>query len=55
MTASLLVLAKEQGLSRVDHVVLNNPTEGLARGERVFIVEGAVQTSWRSLSCPHKV
>ncbi len=42
MSASLLVLAKEQGLSRVDHVVLNNPTENLARGERVFIVEGAM-------------
>jgi len=42
MTASLLVLAKEQGLSRVDHVVLNNSTERLARGERVFIVEGAM-------------
>lgn len=42
MTASLLVLAKEQGLSRVDHVVLNNPTESLARGEMVFIVEGAM-------------
>jgi hypothetical protein len=39
MTASLLVLAKEQGLLRVDHIVLNNPTETLARGERVFIVE----------------
>ncbi len=42
MSASLLVLAKEQGLSRVDHVVVNNPTESLARGERVFIVEGAM-------------
>lgn len=42
MSASLLVLAKEQGLSRVDHVVLNNPTEALARGERVFVVEGAM-------------
>ncbi|KRG40080.1 hypothetical protein ARC63_15850 [Stenotrophomonas geniculata ATCC 19374 = JCM 13324] len=42
MSASLLVLAKEQGLSRVDHVVLNNPTESLARGEKVFIVEGAL-------------
>jgi len=42
MTASLLVLAKEQGLSRVDHVVLNNRTQSLARGERVFIVEGAM-------------
>lgn len=45
MSASLLVLAKEQGLSRVDHVVLNNPTESLARGERVFIVEGAMDDS----------
>lgn len=42
MSASLFVLAKEQGLSRVDHVVLNNPTESLARGEKVFIVEGAM-------------
>ncbi|TIK66985.1 hypothetical protein E4416_05750 [Stenotrophomonas maltophilia] len=42
MSASLLVLAKEQGLSRVDHVVLNNPTENLARGEKVFVVEGAM-------------
>jgi len=42
MSASLLVLAKEQGLSRVDHVVLNNPTENLVRGERVFIVGGAM-------------
>ncbi|MBN5096055.1 hypothetical protein JY450_06595 [Stenotrophomonas maltophilia] len=42
MSASLLVLAKGQGLSRVDHVVLNNPTESLARGEKVFIVEGAM-------------
>lgn len=42
MTASLLVLAKEQGISRVDHVVLNNPSDNLARGERVFIVEGAM-------------
>jgi hypothetical protein len=40
MSASLLVLAKEQGLSRVDHVVVNNPTESLAW--RVFIVEGAM-------------
>lgn len=42
MSASLLVLAKEQGLSRVDHVVFNNPTDTLARGERVFVVQGAM-------------
>ncbi len=42
MTASLLAMAKEQGLSRVDHVVLNNPTPQLAGGEKVFIVQGAL-------------
>nr|WP_304945361.1 XVIPCD domain-containing protein [Xanthomonas euvesicatoria] len=42
MTASLLALAKEEGLSRVDHVVLNNPTPQLAAGERVFVVQGAL-------------
>ncbi|WP_234349397.1 XVIPCD domain-containing protein [Xanthomonas citri] len=42
MTASLLALAKEEGLSRVDHVVLNKPTPQLAGGEKVFIVQGAL-------------
>ncbi|CAE6698269.1 hypothetical protein CFBP1159_03570 [Xanthomonas arboricola pv. corylina] len=42
MTASLLALAKEEGLSRVDHVVLNNPTAQLAGGEKVFVVQGAL-------------
>ncbi|MFO3707109.1 XVIPCD domain-containing protein [Xanthomonas codiaei] len=42
MTASLLALAKEEGLSRVDHVVLNTPTSKLAGGERVFVVQGAL-------------
>lgn len=42
ISASLLVLAKEQGLSRVDHVVFNNPTESLARGEKIFVVQGAL-------------
>ncbi|WP_434988969.1 XVIPCD domain-containing protein [Xanthomonas melonis] len=42
MTASLLALAKEEGMSRVDHVVLNNPTSKLAGGERVFVVQGAL-------------
>ncbi|KHL52129.1 hypothetical protein OZ13_18960 [Xanthomonas cannabis pv. cannabis] len=42
MTASLLALAKEEGLSRVDHVVLNNPTGQLAGGEKVFVVQGAL-------------
>ncbi|MBB4130089.1 hypothetical protein GGR61_002929 [Xanthomonas arboricola] len=42
MTASLLALAKEEGLSRVDHVVLNNPTAQLAGSEKVFVVQGAL-------------
>lgn len=42
MTASLLALAKEEGLSRVDHVVLNKPTSRLAGGEKVFVVQGAL-------------
>jgi len=42
MTASLLVLAKEQGLLRVDHVALNNHTENLTRGEKIFVVQGAM-------------
>ncbi|WP_238148507.1 XVIPCD domain-containing protein [Xanthomonas campestris] len=42
MTASLLALAKEEGLSRVDHVVLNNPMAQLAGGEKVFVVQGAL-------------
>lgn len=33
---------KEEGLSRVDHVVLNNPTGQLAGGEKVFVVQGAL-------------
>ncbi|QHG86990.1 MULTISPECIES: XVIPCD domain-containing protein [Xanthomonas] len=40
ITASLLVLAKEEGLSRVDHVLLNNATDKLAAGEKVFLVQG---------------
>ncbi|MEE7545719.1 hypothetical protein HF319_00490 [Xanthomonas sp. Kuri4-1] len=42
MTASLLALAKEEGLSRVDHVVLNTPTPQYAAGEKVFVVQGAL-------------
>ncbi|PPV08708.1 hypothetical protein XBLMG947_0237 [Xanthomonas bromi] len=42
MTDSLLALAKDEGLSRVNHVVLNNPTPQLAGGEKVFVVQGAL-------------
>ncbi|KRB03240.1 hypothetical protein ASD86_20320 [Lysobacter sp. Root690] len=40
MTASLLVLAKENGLSRVDHVVFSARNEKVAAGEHVFVVQG---------------
>lgn len=42
LTASLLALAKEQGLSRVDHVVLSQPTDRVSTGERVFLVQGGL-------------
>lgn len=42
MIASLLALAKEEGLSRVDHVVLNNPATQLVGGEKVFFVQSAL-------------
>ncbi|WP_057920592.1 XVIPCD domain-containing protein [Lysobacter capsici] len=40
MTASLLVLAKENGLSQVDHVVFSTNKERVAAGENVFVVQG---------------
>jgi hypothetical protein len=40
LTGSLLVLAKSNGLDRVDHVVLSNPTAGQAGGHNVFVVQG---------------
>ncbi|MGH8082083.1 MAG: XVIPCD domain-containing protein, partial [Lysobacter sp.] len=40
MTASLLALAKEGGLSRVDHVVFSAKTDRTAAGENVFVVQG---------------
>lgn len=40
MTASLLVLAKQSGLERVDHVVLSEQRGGLQKGENVFLVQG---------------
>ncbi|WP_081284007.1 XVIPCD domain-containing protein [Stenotrophomonas maltophilia] len=50
LSASLLVLAKEKGLSRVDHVVLNNPTQSLSRGEVVFVVQGEMADPTRRLA-----
>ena len=40
MAASLLVLAKGNGLDRVDHVVLSNATADKAAGHNVFVVQG---------------
>ena len=53
MTASLLVLAKNSGLTRVDHVVLSNATSVHPTAHNVFVV----QESWTILpicvrSCP---
>ena len=40
VTASLYVLAKENGLSRVDHVVLSDRTSHAAAAENIFVVQG---------------
>ncbi|MEG0192092.1 MAG: hypothetical protein RR698_02880 [Stenotrophomonas sp.] len=40
MSASLLVLAKDNDLSRVDHVVLSNATAQNPAGHTVFLVQG---------------
>ncbi|MGH8387309.1 MAG: XVIPCD domain-containing protein [Pseudomonas sp.] len=42
LTGSLLVLAKSNGLDRVDHVVLSSPTAGQAGGHNVFVVQGEI-------------
>ena len=40
MTASLLGLAKQNGLERVDHVVLSEQRGNLQKGENVFLIQG---------------
>jgi type IV secretion system effector X-Tfes-like protein len=40
MSASLARLARENGLQRIDHVVLGGQTERLRPGENVFVVQG---------------
>lgn len=42
MTASLYALAREAGLSRVNHVVLSTETDRLRRAENVFVVQGGL-------------
>lgn len=40
LSASLLALSKDAGLTRVDHVVFSQKTDQVAAGENVFIVQG---------------
>lgn len=40
LAASLLVLAKDNGLDRVDHVVLSQATADARSGQNVFVVQG---------------
>ncbi|TPD63703.1 hemolysin [Stenotrophomonas maltophilia] len=40
ISASLLVLAKQNNLSRVDHVLLSRPTKSSHEAESIFIVQG---------------
>lgn len=40
LAVSLLVLAKENGLQRIDHVVLSQAAPGVRPGENVFVVQG---------------
>ncbi|MEA9588683.1 XVIPCD domain-containing protein [Xanthomonas sp. WHRI 10064A] len=42
LAASSASLAKEHGLSRIDHVVLSEHTPSARQGENVFVVEGAL-------------
>ncbi|KHL59309.1 XVIPCD domain-containing protein [Xanthomonas cannabis] len=42
MTASLLTLAKDNGLTRVDHVLLSKQTDSLTTAQNVFVVQGAL-------------
>jgi hypothetical protein len=42
MAASLTLLAKENGLKRVDHVVFNEGNAQVRKGENVFIVQGRI-------------
>ncbi len=40
LAASLLVLAKERGLDRVDHVLLSNETRDLPAAHNIFLIKG---------------
>lgn len=40
LTASLTVLAREQGLQQVDHVLVSNATTNQPAGHHIFVVQG---------------
>ena len=42
MVARLILLAKQNGLERIDHVALSVETDDLDQAENVFIVQGAM-------------
>ncbi|PPU71413.1 hypothetical protein XmelCFBP4644_15560 [Xanthomonas melonis] len=42
LAASSAYLAKENGLARIDHVVLSENSTSVRQGENVFVVEGAL-------------
>lgn len=42
LSASLLVVARENGLDRVDHVVLSRQTADAAAAQNIFVVRGAL-------------
>jgi hypothetical protein len=42
LNASLLVLAKEKGLTQVDHVLLSERNEHVQKGENIFLVQGGL-------------
>jgi hypothetical protein len=50
MAASLARLAKENGLDRIDHVVLNVQTSSLKPGENVFVVQGGLTDATNRLA-----
>ena len=63
LTESLMVLAKERGLERVDHVVLSNPVGDKGAGYYVFVVQGeldnpahrrAAMPTAEALQTPHE-
>ena len=63
LTSSLMVLAKENGLQRVDHVVLSNQVGDQRPGFNVFVVQGelnnpahrrAVMPTEQAVTTPHE-